>query len=108
VLLWVGVAATAAGVVVGSATGVYSLTLTSKAKQFCQDRQCSPDAQPHIDSAKTFATVSNVAFAVGVAGAGLAVWQFVAHGRDTPKKDRAQAHFDASFGLGQVALAGTF
>ena len=109
VLLWVGVAVTAAGVVVGSATGVYSLSSTSKAKEFCQDQQCSPEAQSHIDSAKTFANVSNVAFAVGVAGAGLAVWQFVAHREDAPKKkDRAQAHFDASFGLGQVALAGTF
>jgi len=108
VLLWVGVAVTAAGVAVGSATGVYSLSLTSKAKKFCQDNQCSPDAQEHIDNAKTFANISNVAFAVGIAGAGLAVWQFVAHRKDAPKKDSAQAQVNASFGLGSVAVSGTF
>lgn len=108
VLLWVGVAVTAAGVAVGSATGIYSLSLTSKAKKFCDDRQCSPDAQPHIDNAKTFANVSNVAFAVGVAGAGLAVWQFFAHRSDAPKQDNAQAHVNASVGLGSVVVGGTF
>ena len=108
VLLWVGVAVTAAGVAVGSATGIYSLSLTSKAKEFCQDQQCSADAQPHIDSAKTFANVSNVAFAVGVAGAGLTVWQFFAHRNDAPKQDNARAHVNATFGLGSVGVGGTF
>ena len=108
VLLWVGVAVTAAGVAVGTATGVYSLSLTSKAKKFCDGKQCSPDAQEHIDNAKTFANVANVAFAVGVAGAGVAVWQFVAQRSHAPNKDSAQPHVNASLGLGSVALSGTF
>jgi len=108
VLLWVGVAVTAAGVAVGSVAGVYSLSQTSKAKDFCDAQQCSPDAQPHIDSAKTFANVSNVAFAVGVAGAGLAVWQFLAHRSDAPESDKPRARVNASFGLGSVAVSGIF
>lgn len=108
VLLWVGIAATATGVAIGSATGIYSLSLTSKAKKFCQDEQCSPDAQTHIDNAKTFANVSNVAFAVGVAGAGLTVWQLLAHRNDAPQKDAAQAGVHAGVGLGSVVVSGSF
>jgi hypothetical protein len=104
-LFWVGLGVAAAGVAAGSATGVYSLSLTQSAKKHCDGNSCSPEAQGDIDSAKTFANVANVAFAVGAAGLGVAAWQFFAH--PTSEKDSA-AKLQASFGPGSVAVSGTF
>jgi hypothetical protein len=105
-LFWVGVGVAAAGVAAGSATGVYSLSRTSSAKKQCEGNVCSPDAQHDIDSAKTFAQISNVAFAVGVAGLGLATWQFFAH--RPPKQDSAAPQVSARLSPGALWLDGTF
>jgi hypothetical protein len=106
-LFWVGLGVAAAGVAAGSATGVYSLSLTSRAKKHCEGNVCTPDAQGDIDHAKTFANVSNVAFAVGVAGLGVAAWQFFSH-RPPTKADGSAAALQAGVGPGSVTLSGRF
>ncbi len=103
-LFWVGVGVAAAGFAAGSATGVYSLSLTSSAKEHCEGKQCTQDAQSDIDSAKTFANVSNVAFAVGVAGLGVAAWQFFSH----RSSEKSQPALQAAVGPGSVSLFGRF
>lgn len=105
-LFWVGVGVAAAGVVTGSATGVYSLSKTKSAKESCQGNTCSPEAQSDIDNAKAFANVSNVAFVVGVAGLGVAVWQLFSHRGAQP--DTAAPVLSAGVGPGSVAISGRF
>lgn len=104
-LFWVGVGVAAAGVAAGSATGAYSLSLTSSAKKNCEGNACTEDARNDIDGAKTFANVSNVAFAVGVAGLGVAAWQFFAH-RSGASSDAPAVQ--AAVGPGSVAVFGRF
>ncbi len=105
-LFWVGLGVAAVGVAAGSATGVYSLSRTGSAKKQCEGNVCRPEAQSDIDSAKTFANVSNVAFAVGGVGLGVAAWQFFAH--RSPKPDSSATHVVAKVSPGAVWLDGTF
>jgi len=104
VLLWVGVGVTAAGVAVGTVTGLRSLSLTQSAKRHCEDTHCSPAAAGDIDSAKTLANISNVAFGVGIAALGVATWQFVSHRARAKEEPRVQAQL----GWGALDLRGAF
>jgi hypothetical protein len=100
-LLWIGLGVAVVGVAAGSVSGVRSLSLTKSAEQHCDGSRCSPAAQPDIDSAKTWANVSNVAFGVAAAGLTVATWQWFAHRneRRTPR---------VAVGVGHVALVGAF
>lgn len=109
VLLWVSLGVAAAGVAVGGATGVYSLSRTKDAKQHCDGNACTPEAQHDIAGAKTFANISNVAFGVGVVALGVGAWQFFSH--RSPKKsdkDAKVARVEARVGFGTVAVTGAF
>jgi hypothetical protein len=109
VLLWASLGVAAAGMAVGSATGVYSLSRTKGAKQHCDGNTCTPEARRDIDGAKTFANISNVAFGVGVVALGVGAWQFLSH--RTPKntgKDAKIAGLEAQVGFGSVAVTGAF
>ncbi|RYZ04216.1 MAG: hypothetical protein EOO73_24320 [Myxococcales bacterium] len=105
-LFWVGAGVAAAGVAAGSATGVYSLSKARSAKEHCEGNACSPEARGDLDGAKTFANVSNVAFAVGAAGLGLAVWQFFSH-RSSPATGESSG-LEAGLSPGSVAISGRF
>jgi hypothetical protein len=85
-LVYVGFGVGAAGIAVGSVAGVISLTKTANAKEHCQDARCQPVASDDIESARTWATVSNVGFAVGIAGAAVGVYALV-----TSDKERSAA-----------------
>lgn len=104
VLLWVSVGVAVAGVTVGSVAGARSLSLTKAAKRHCEDTRCTADASEDIDSAKTLANVSNVAFGVGVAALGVATWQFLSHRAKTKEQPRVEARL----GWGTVNVAGVF
>ena len=64
----------AAGILVGSITGVVSLGAVADAKKLCAATgACPPAAQPDLDRSLTMANISNVAFGAGIAFAGLGV-----------------------------------
>ena len=64
----------AAGILVGSITGLVSLNAVADAKKLCAaNGACSPAAQPDLDRSLTMANISNVAFGAGIAFAGLGV-----------------------------------
>ena len=64
----------AAGILVGSITGVVSLNSVAAAKKLCAaDGACPPAAQPDLDRSLTMANISNVAFGAGIVFAGLGV-----------------------------------
>lgn len=66
-----GLVLAASGALVGSITGGLSMSKTSAAKQSCQGNVCPASTQGDVDTARTLATVSNVAFAL--AGVGVVV-----------------------------------
>ncbi len=68
---FVGFGVAGAGAIAGTITGVVALGAANNAKTACAGTQCPSDAFSRIESGRTAATVSTVAFAVG--GAGLAV-----------------------------------
>lgn len=73
-LVWIGFGVAGAGVVVGTVTGIVSLTAASSAKNYCTaNGACTPEAQPDIDRSKGFAVASDVAFGVAIAGAAVGV-----------------------------------
>lgn len=99
---WIGLGVGAAGLLTGTVTGVVSIAKTN-ALEGCVGDRCPRDQQSDIDSAHTFATVSNVGFGVAIAGAALAaVGWFVLR----PKADGpARA---AWITVGPGSIAGTF
>jgi hypothetical protein len=108
-LFWTGIGVAVVGVATGSVTGLRSLSLTSSAKQHCDGTRCRADAQPSIDDAKLFANVANVSFGVGLAGLGLATWQFfMPRSAKETDKSRPRAHIEAGLALDGVAVRGSF
>ena len=85
-LRWGGLGLAAAGVGVGTITGVMSISSTNSAKQLCVNNRCPPSSWSDIDSAHTMATVSTAAFCVAGVGAALAVISFLidSHSNSTP------------------------
>ena len=85
-LRWGGIGLAAAGVGVGTITGVVSISSTNSAKQLCVNNRCPPSSWSDIDSAHTMATVSTAAFCVAGVGAALAVISFLidSHSNSAP------------------------
>jgi hypothetical protein len=72
-LAWIGIGVTGAGVIVGTVTGIMSISKKSTLTGECPNNICGPGAYSTLDSANTLATVSDVAFGLAGAGAVLAV-----------------------------------
>lgn len=68
-LLWTAAGVTAAGVVAGSVFGVLTFGMRDRANEQCPDNVCGPGGLANIDRAKTYATISTIAFGVGLVGA---------------------------------------
>lgn len=66
----------AAGIVVGSLSGVLALQRKRIVDEECSGARCTPEGKDAADSGKRFGTLSTIGFGVGVAGlgAGLLLW----------------------------------
>jgi hypothetical protein len=53
------------GILVGSVTGILSLSRAARAKEHCVDNRCSDAASADIDASMSLATVADVSFVVG-------------------------------------------
>jgi hypothetical protein len=73
-LVYIGFGVGGVGLLVGSASGLWSLKKVSDAEDRCDGDRCPPSAREDIDSARTFGTISTIGFAVAVAGAGVGVY----------------------------------
>jgi hypothetical protein len=69
VLLWTAAGVTAAGVVAGSVFGVLTFGMRDRADEQCPGNVCGAGGLGDIDRAKTYATISTVAFGLGLVGA---------------------------------------
>ncbi len=103
---WTGFAVAAAGVALGTVTGILAFTGKGSIASQCNGTHCPPSTYDALSSADTLATVSSVAFAVAAAGAsvGVASWLLGRHGPPAP----AAARVTPVVGLGAAGLAGTF
>ena len=98
--VWVAGGVGAAGLLVGSVTGVVVLSKKASIDDNCEGHACNPEGKRAADSAQAWATVSTLSFAIGVAGAGTAVVLLLTRPKSTggPESARWQvsAGLDAS------------
>jgi hypothetical protein len=100
---WVAFGFGAAGLVTGGVAGGLAFAKASDAKSGCQGSVCPEAAKGAADSAKSLATVSDVGFVIGAAGAlaGVALWIW------TPAGHPASA-LGVVVGPASVSLEGSF
>jgi hypothetical protein len=72
-LVYVGFATAGAGVLVGSVTGLITLSKASSVKNTCTGLSCPASSQNDLNTANTLATISTVSFVTGGVGAAIAV-----------------------------------
>jgi hypothetical protein len=104
---WGGVVLAVAGAGVGAATGVVSLSSGSSAKGLCSGSACPPAAWSELNQARTMATVSDVAFAVGGVGLVAFVASF-AFGSPSATPTKAGASLDVWLGGRVAGVSGRF
>ncbi len=102
-----------AGIAVGSVTGLMHLSKTSDIRSVCPGNACGRDQEEPLQSARTFATISNVAFGVGAVGLGVGVVGLLLTrgSHDEPpagQASQAGLHVVPLVGDRSVGLGGTF
>jgi hypothetical protein len=114
---YVAFGAGGAGIVLGSVTGVVSLTQASTLKGHCTANVCPPTDASMLSSARTLGWVSTVAFGVGIAGIGAGVALLllrpaVPADASTDKTASGPSRLTPSFtpwiGLGSAGVEGRF
>jgi hypothetical protein len=80
---WIGVGLAGAGVIVGAVSGILSMSKKSSLDSACANQICGPDSYSDLDSARTLATVSDVAFAAAGVGAAVAILSLVIGHQET-------------------------
>jgi hypothetical protein len=71
---YVALGAGLVGVGVGSYFGVQTFDKKSEAAPYCDEKRCSSKGMGIIDEARTSATISTIAFGVGIAAAATGTW----------------------------------
>ena len=106
-LVYVGFGVGAAGIVVGSVTGIMSLSKTSSVKDQCDGNRCPTSAESDADSAKTLANVSNIGFGVGIVGIGIGIYGLLSSGSSSPQTVGRARSFEPVVGARFVGVRGT-
>lgn len=100
VMLWGGIGLASLGAVVGTVTGVMSLSAVGAAKSGCTDgKLCPPPTYDDIDRARTLGNVSTIAFVAGGVGVVVAVVGYVL-GRSDAKENATVGAFVGPTGGG--------
>jgi hypothetical protein len=107
-LTYVSFGVAGAGVVVGTITGI--LTLSKKSAAGCTNDMCPSATWNDINSAHSFATVSTVSFIVAGVGAVVGVLSMALGNDSTPPAPPppAEARVTPWIGLGSAGVSGTF
>ncbi len=108
-LTYVSFGVAGAGVLVGTITGI--LTLSKKSAAGCSNNLCPSSTWSDIDSAHSFATVSTVSFIVAGVGATVGVLSMLLGGGESAPAAApppAEAHVTPWIGLGSAGVRGTF
>lgn len=110
-ITYAGFGVGAAGFVVGSATGLLTLSKASSIKNDCQDNRCPPSREDDGDSAKTLATISNVSFGIAAIGVGVGLYGLLSdEGQEagSPDDRAVSTRVRPIVGLGAVGFEGAF
>ncbi len=106
ILLWSGVAVAGVGALVGTVTGVMSLSAVSSAKSGCTDgKLCPPPTYADIDRARSLGNVSTAAFVLAGGGVALAVVGYLL-GRGAPRTP--ETALTPYLGPGSAGVRGSF
>lgn len=87
-LPWIGFGVAGAGAAVGAITGLMALNAGNEAESACPNRTCTRPALDDVESGRTMATVSTVAFIVAGASAALGIYGLV-RAQGAPEKKAA-------------------
>jgi hypothetical protein len=111
-LVYVGFGVGAAGLVTGTVTGILHLTKTSSVRDtYCNGGdECRPGFEDDRDAAKTYATIANIAFGVGIAGVAVGIVGLVTSkpGDGASVQAQSRPRIVPEIGLGSVSLRGIF
>ena len=107
-LAYVGFGVAIAGAAAGTITGLMSLSKTSSVKQSCDGNACPGSVQSDLDTAKSTATVSTIAFVVAGAGLGVGLTALIIGDGDGASKETGRAHVTPWIGAGSAGLRGSF
>jgi hypothetical protein len=114
-LVYVGFGVGAAGIGVGAVTGILHLSKVSSIKtEYCNGgTACSAGFEDPVSSAKTLATVSDIAFVVGAVGVGVGVYGLFASKHQSTSSASAKvppagAWVSPTIGIGSAGLEGGF
>lgn len=103
-LVYIGFGTAAAGVAVGTITGILALSKASTSE--CEGTRCTSDGIKDIDSGKTLALVSTIGFGVAILGAGVGIYGLLSPGES--RSSTAKRTITPWLGLGQAGLRGAF
>jgi hypothetical protein len=112
-LVYIGFGVGGLGLVTGAVTGVISLSKASDVKGECNNSVCPTKLKSTADSSRTFATVSNVTFGVGLAGVVLGVVGLLASGSSSSQSSHSARSTDRItltpvFSPSELGFVGTF
>jgi len=104
-----------AGAVLGTVTGLLSLSKASAAKDHCDGDVCTPEASDDIDSSKSFATFSNIGFGVAIAAGAWGLYEVLSEPSSPPAaRTQPQSPYTPRVavawvpGLAQASVKGAF
>lgn len=103
----IGFTVAGVGVVIGAMSGLLASSKKSNLESLCvPDKKCGPNAYDDLDAARTWSTVSTVAFALG--GVGLALGFYGLFSKEDPKPPPTGARVTPFIGPGSVGVHGAF
>lgn len=109
IVTFAGIGVAGAGVIAGTITGVLAISKKSSLVSACPNHTCGPQQYSQLDSANTFATISDIAFAVAGAGAAVAaVTLIIGHGGPSSKQPSTGLTVSPWIAGSAAGLAGTF
>jgi hypothetical protein len=108
---WAGFGVAAAGLVVGTVTGIMTLSDKGSIASQCNGTRCPPSTYDSLSTANTLATTSTVSFVVAAAGAsvGVVAWLLGQGSAPSPASARgATLTLTPVVGVSTVGLRGAF
>jgi hypothetical protein len=94
-----------AGLIVGGITGGLVLGKAGTVEDNCVDEVCNQEGMDAVDEAETLAMVSNIGFAVGIAGLAAGVVLFFVAPEDEPTEEAAGVRLSVGSAAGDPASA---
>ncbi len=107
-LVWIGFGVGGAALLIGTITGVMSLTQASDLKDQCPDDFCTPEKQEDIDTMMTLGHVSTAGFVIAGVGIGLGVFSLLTSGSGQEQPTVSGVVVRPWLGFGVAGVAGKF